>query len=228
MANRSDLPERPLKLAFWSTSYFRGFGGAEKIVNDMLHSLKNTAGIQLYLITEKIKHAQVNNDYFPPLPDQVQIYQNTFTNPLMVQHNPVFFLFRLLKYFKASIQLAFFFRHHKIDIIHLHMVNIDVLLLILYKYLFRYRLVITFTGMEMVLAESGFLSRWKMKAALHHADRVSTVSRDICRQLKQKFAYQLARYIPNGIDVKDVRAIAAPGCPVSRKAAICSAAGCTR
>ena len=196
-----------MKIAFWSTSYFRGFGGAEKIVNDMLHSL-NPAEFKLFLITERIDKGQVNNHFFRPLPAAVEIYQNTFTNPLLALHHPLLFLIRLLKYLKAALQLGLFFWSKRIDVIHLHMVNIDVLLLILYKYLFRYRLVITFTGMEILLADAGVLSKWKMKAALHHADRVTTVSRDIGRQLAQKFNYPNSHYIRNGIDIKAIETIA--------------------
>ncbi len=204
MADRNRHPQQPLKIAFWSSSYLRGFGGAEKIVNDILLSQK-MAKFKRYLITEKVQQSQADSDFFRPLPPEVRIYQNTFCNPLLAQHNPILFLIRLLKYFKAAIQLGFFFRQEKIDIVHLHMVNIDVLVLIFYKFIFKYRLVITFTGMEIALANAGAMSRWKMKKALQYADQVSTVSLEIKQKLADQFAYQHAHYIYNGIDVESLK-----------------------
>lgn len=206
MADRNRHPQQPLKIAFWSSSYFRGFGGAEKIVNDILLSPK-MSGFKRYLISEKVQQSQADSDFFRPLPPEVRIYQNTFCNPLLARHRPVLFLIRLLKYFKAAIQLGFFFRREKINIVHLHMANIDALLLIFYKFIFKYRLVITFTGMEIALADAGAMSRWKMKKALQYADRVSTVSLDIQKKLADQFAYQGARYIYNGIDVESLKRI---------------------
>ncbi len=200
MADRNRHPQQPLKIAFWSSSYFRGFGGAEKIVNDILLSPK-MAVFKRHLIAERVQQSQANSHFFRPLPPGVSIYQNTFCNPLLARNHPLLFLIRLLKYFKAAIQLGFFFRREKIDIVHLHMVNIDVLLLIFYKHIFKYRLVITFTGMEIALAEDGAMSRWKMRKALKYADRISTVSQDIQAQLAKQFAYPDAHYICNGIDI---------------------------
>lgn len=206
MAKREQHPQQPLKIAFWSSSYFRGFGGAEKIVNDILRSPK-MAPFKSYLITERVHPPQADSPFFRTLPSGIRIYQNTFTNPLLAQRRPLSFLIRLLKYFKASIQLGFFFRREKIDIVHLHMVNIDVLLLIFYKLIFKYHLVITFTGMEIALAKDGAMSRWKMKKALRYADRVTTVSRDIQENLVSQFAYTSARFIYNGIDIKTLNEI---------------------
>lgn len=197
-----------MRIAFWSTSYFKSFGGAERIVNDILRHL-SVLNIELFLIADKIRKGQLNNCYFEPLPVKVRVYQNTFPNPLLFQNQPVVFVFKLLIYIKASSQLAFFFLRNKIDIVHLHLVNIDVLLLVLYKYIFNYRLVITFTGVEIVLAERGFLSRLKMSIALKHADRVTAVSMDICRSLKKKFAFPDAIYIRNGINFRQINRIAA-------------------
>lgn len=188
-----------MRIAIWSSSYFKGAGGAEKIVTDLIRHL-NLPGTELLLLGDLAPNHRKESAFFEPLPPGVEVYQNTFANPLLSSHQPLKFLMTLLRYFRASVQLAIFFSRKKVNIMHLHLVNIDVLLLVALKYLFRYQLVITFTGMELDLASAGRLSRLKTKIALKHADQVTTVSKDIQAKLNQQFSFSNAIHIQNGVD----------------------------
>jgi glycosyltransferase involved in cell wall biosynthesis len=190
-----------MRLAFWSTSYFRSAGGAEKIVNVILRNMDNP-DYTLFLIGNQERGCPCNNPIFLPLPESVRIYQNTFPNPLLSKQRPLAFIRDIFLYFKASIQFAFFLRHNAIQAIHLHLVNIDVLLLVFYKFFFRYKLILTFTGTELDLAKSSSLSRFKLKLALKHAERVTVVSKEIGDRLKQEYGFHQAIYIPNGIETR--------------------------
>ena len=129
---------------------------AEKIVNDLLTSYSKRGIKQLFLITNRINKNRKENNLFAPLPVNVEIYQNFFSNPLLSTKQPIIFILKVLLYFIASIQFGIFLYKKKIKIIHLHLVNIDVLLLVFYKFLFRYKLILTFTGLELELAEAGY------------------------------------------------------------------------
>ena len=193
-----------MRLALWSTSYLSGFGGAEKIVNDLLNHYSKF-DIESFLITNGTKGKQGKNKYFEPLDPRVKIYNNTFPNPLLSINNPAVFFYKIFQYFKASIQLACFLQKNKIEVIHLHLVNIDVFLLVFYKFLFKYRLVITFTGLENELAQSSNISRLKINIALKFADCATAVSKDICNKLKINFFYLCAIYIQNGVNVNKIK-----------------------
>ncbi len=71
-----------MRLALWSTSYFKGFGGAEKVVNDLLIHFSKL-GIESFLFTNRLNKKQENSEFFEPLNSKVKIYQNTFPNPLL-------------------------------------------------------------------------------------------------------------------------------------------------
>lgn len=188
-----------MRIALWSTGYFKGFGGAEKVVNDILNHL-DLPDAQLFLIGDQAKHNPAGNEFFSPLPAKVYIYQNTFPNPLLSKSNPLVFIWKILLYLKASIQLAYFLRRHKVQIIHLHLVNIDVLLLIFYKLIFSYKLILTFAGMELLLARNSAISRFKLRMALKYADRVTVVSKEIGKSLEKNYHFSQSIYIPNGIE----------------------------
>ena len=193
-----------MRLALWSTSYFKGFGGAEKVVNDLLIHFSQL-GIESFLITNRLNKKQKNSKFFEPLNPKVKIYQNTFPNPLLFTNRPLVFIFKIFQYLKASIQFGFFLHKNRIEVIHLHLVNIDVLLLVLYKYLFKYRLVITFTGMESEIARLSNISRIKIKIALKFTDCVTAVSKDICDKLKKNYLYPNTLYIQNGVNSGKIR-----------------------
>ncbi|MGH7834697.1 MAG: glycosyltransferase family 4 protein, partial [Candidatus Binatia bacterium] len=78
------------------------------------------------------------------------------------------------------------------------------------KVLFRYRLVITFRAGEDLIARQRRLSTLKIRIALKCADRVTAVSKELCEAVKTKYAFETAFYIPNGLDVGQVREAATP------------------
>ncbi len=188
-----------MRLALWSTGYFRGFGGAEKAVNDLLNRFSEL-GLEMFLIADRSNKDQRDNEHFEPLHPHIKVYQNSFPNPLLFVDRPLRFAIKLLEYSKASVQFGFFLYKAGIQVIHLHSVNLDVLLLILYRYLFRYRLVITFRGTDLALAKSSHLARFKVAIALKFADAVTTVSKDMCDYLRTSFHFQNPIYISNGVD----------------------------
>ena len=68
-----------MRLALWCTSYFAGFGGAEKLVNDLLNRFA-ARGIETFLIGGKSERSDPDNPHYAPLHPAVRIYQDTFLN----------------------------------------------------------------------------------------------------------------------------------------------------
>jgi len=133
-----------MRLAIWNTNYFRGFGGAEKAVTNLVNCFSQL-GIETFLIANRFVKNQTYNQFFEPLHPSVKTYQDSFANPWDSTDKPFRFVGKLLQYLKAAIQFACFLHRNKIQIIHLHYVSWDVLFLALCKRLFGYRLVITFS-----------------------------------------------------------------------------------
>ncbi|MGH7834764.1 MAG: glycosyltransferase family 4 protein [Candidatus Binatia bacterium] len=199
-----------MRLALWCTSYFAGFGGAEKFVNDLLNRFA-ARGIETFLIAGESERSSPDNPRYAPLYPAVRIYQNTFLNPFDYLGRPHVFVLKLFQYITAAIQVGFFLRKNKIDVVHLHFVSFDVLLLLLYKYLLRYRLVITFTGSDIHLAARNNFAGLKVRFALKHADCVTAVSQDLCAKLAALFGAN-PLYVPNGVDREQLRHLGAV-CP---------------
>jgi glycosyltransferase involved in cell wall biosynthesis len=198
-----------MRLALWNTNYFRRFGGAEKAVHNLLNRFSQL-GIETYLIADRSNPPRGHNPFFGPLQPGVKIHQGNFVNPWDSLHKPLIFVSRLLKYLDAAFRFGVFLRRHRTDIVHLHYVSWDVVLLALCKVLFRYRLVITFRAGEDLIAKQRRLSALKIKIALKCADRVTAVSKELREALKMKYAFESALYIPNGLDVDQVRQSATP------------------
>src|SRR5438445_4271766 len=197
-----------MRLALWCTSYFAGFGGAEKVVNDLLNQFA-ARGIETFLIAGKSERSRPDNPHYAPLHPAARVYQNTFLNPFDYLRRPHVFVLRVFQYLTAATQVGFFLRKNKIDVVHLHFVSFDVLLLVLYKYLLRYKLVITFTGSDIHLAARNNLAGLKVRLALKHADCVTAVSRDLCGKLAAVFGCANPFYVPNGVDREQLRQLGA-------------------
>jgi len=193
-----------MRIALWSTGYYRGFGGAEQMVNALLRRF-SMADLDCILIADGEPQWNKQNPYFPSLPDAVEIYIDTFPNPLLYIRRPASLSASLFQYAKAALKLLNFLRHRKPDIIHLHFVSLDVFLLILYKYLFKYRLVITFRGGDLGVAQQSRLARLKVQISLRCADAVTSVSQQIGNCLRDRFGNSKVVCIPNGIDRNEVR-----------------------
>ncbi len=196
-----------MRLAVWCTSYFTGFGGAEKVVNDLLNRFA-ARGIETFLIAGKSERSRPYHPHHAPLDSAVRVYQNRFLNPFDDLRRPHLFVLRLFQYLIAAIQVGLFLRRNKIDVVHLHFVSFDVLLLILYKYLLRYKLVITFAGSDVHLAAKTNWAGLKVRLALRHADCVTAVSRDLCAALTA-FGAATPLHIPNGVDPEHLQNLAA-------------------
>src|SRR5262249_37678836 len=61
-----------------------------------------------------------------------------------------------------------------------------------------------------LIARQRRLSSLKIRIALKGADCVTAISKELCETLKTKHAFAGAVYIPNGLDVDHVRALATP------------------
>ena len=192
-----------MRLALWCGSYFKGFGGVEKVVNDLLNRFAEL-GIDVYLIADSFDREQTNNVHYERLNPKVKIYQNTFSNPFDYFKQPLIFILRLFRYCKAAIQLLSFLRENQIQVVHLHFVNFDVLLLVFYRFFLGYKLVLTFAGSDVEMARTGLFSRLKVKIALKGADGVTAVSQDLCNTLKASYGFSKALYVPNGINTKKI------------------------
>ncbi|HEY3306280.1 MAG TPA: glycosyltransferase family 4 protein [Candidatus Binatia bacterium] len=193
-----------MRLAIWNTNYARHYGGAESAVHQLLNRFAEL-GIETFLFTHDSDIHHAAGHFFEPLNSGVKVYQNSFCNPWDFLHRPVVFAVKFLKYLKAAVQLGFFLRRNKIHVIHLHYVSWDIALLAVYKYFFCYRLAVTFRAGEDLIARYPGLSRLKIRIALKSADRVTTVSNDLCEKLNADYGFSDAVYIPNGVDVTQLR-----------------------
>lgn len=61
-----------MRLALWCGSYFKGFGGAEKVVNDLLNRFANL-GMDQFLIANNSDHRQKDNLAARVSPTQVAV-----------------------------------------------------------------------------------------------------------------------------------------------------------
>jgi len=193
-----------LRIAVWSTGYARGYGGAEQMVNALLRHF-SLEGLDTLLIFNGNRGSRVCNHHFAPLPAEVDVYVDTFPNPLLCSRRSIDFIASLSQYARAAIQLINFLRRRTPDIVHLHFVSVDVFLLILYKYLFSYRLVITFCGGDLTVARQSRLARLKVRIGLRCADAVTSVSQQMAACLCDRFGGHKVVCIPNGVDFSELR-----------------------
>ena len=199
-----------MRLALWCTSYFVGLGGVEQMVNDLSNQLA-ARGKETHLIAGKPGRSVPERKHLEPLHPAVRIYQNTFVNPFDYLRRPLVFVSRLFQYLTAAVQLGFYLRKNRIDLIHLHYVSFDVVLLVIYKWLLRYKLAITFTGSDVHLAKPNNLAGLKVRLALRYADCVTAVSQDLCHKLAARFGGANPVCVPNGVDPDKLRQLAAEG-----------------
>ena len=194
-----------MNIAVWNTGYCRGFGGSEQMVNALLRRF-HLEGLDIALITDGDPgKKKVHNPYFEPLPNDVEVYADTFPNPLLCKRRPVLFISSLIKYGIAALKLKTFFQRRAPQIVHLHFVSLDVFILIFYKYLFKYKLVVTFRGSDLEVAEGSRLGRLKVWTAVRCADAVTAVSQQMVSRLRSQFGAREVAYIPNGVDVAGLR-----------------------
>jgi hypothetical protein len=95
LSGRDKLGMGVVRLAIWNTNYFRGFGGAEKAVTDLVNRF-NELGIETFLIANKFAKNQASNQFVEPLHPSIKTYQNSFTNPWDFTHKPFSFVAKLL------------------------------------------------------------------------------------------------------------------------------------
>jgi glycosyltransferase involved in cell wall biosynthesis len=201
-----------VRIVVWSTGYCRGFGGSEQMVNALLRRF-HLEGLDTVLIADG-DPGKVYKPYFSSLPDQVEVYVDTFPNPLLCKRRPAFFIASLLKYMRASLKLLYFFRQRAPHIVHLHFVSLDLFILVLYKYFFKYRLVITFHGSDLAVTRRSRLARLKVRTAVRCADAVTTVSQQMTACLREQFGAQNVVTIPNGVDCAELKRMAQSVAPL--------------
>ena len=202
-----------MRIALWSTGYYRGFGGTEQMVNALLRRFP-PEGLDTILIANGDPGGRAHNPYFASLPGAVDVYVDTFPNPLLCNRRPTAFIASLSRYARAALKLKNFLQRRTPDIVHLHFVSLDVFLLVLYKYLFKYRLVITFHGGDLGVARQSRLARLKVRIGLHCADAVTSVSQQIAIRLRDQFGIRKVVCIPNGVDHAELRRVVQSVTPV--------------
>ena len=193
-------------IVLWNTGYCRGFGGSEQMVNALLRRF-HLEGLDTALIADG-DSGKVYKPYFSPLPDEVEVYVDTFPNPLLCKRQPALFVTSLLKYARAGLKLLYFFQRRTPHIVHLHFVSLDLFILVLYKYFFKYRLVITFRGGDLAVTRQSRLARLKVRTAVRFADAVTAVSQQMTACLREQFGARSVVTIPNGVDCAELRRMA--------------------
>jgi glycosyltransferase involved in cell wall biosynthesis len=193
-----------LRIALWNTGYGRSYGGAERMVNALLRRFP-LEEMDTLLISDGNPGSRVHNPHFAPLPREVDVYVDTFPNPLLFSRSSIDFAVSLSQYAGAASRLINFWRRRPPDIVHLHYVSVDVFLLIFFKYLFGYRLVITFRGSDLTVARQSRLARLKVRIGLRCADVVTSVSHQMAVWLCDQFGGRKVVYIPNGVDFSELK-----------------------
>ena len=196
-----------MRIALWNTNYFKGIGGSEKVVNELLNQFA-ASGIETFLIANRWRYNDHQHPYFGRLNPKVTVYLNTFPNPLLATRKPLKMVQQVLLYAKASLQLISFLKKSKLHVMHLHFVSVDLLLLVVYKFFFHYRLVVTFRGTDLAMTRSSKLARLKVALALKFSDVVTAVSKEMCHMLESEFGCQKAVYTSNGVDPDRMREVA--------------------
>ena len=195
-----------MKIAYFNSSFFSSYGGAELVTANLINELTRR-GENCFLLASSPAPGSGCN-ITAELDDRVQVYQGKFQNPLHDGDRPLRSLYRIFSYLGSSCRLLSWLARHRVDVIHQHFVSIDVVLLVIFKQLFRYRLVITFHGMELELALHSALSDWKNRLALRHADQVTAVSQRLAERLSTRYAGAQIKHIPNAIDINNINNIA--------------------
>lgn len=88
----------------------------------------------------------------PELDGRITVHQGHFANPLDHSKGPLDFLYSTARYLVSSIALLAWLGKSRVDVIHQHVINLDVLPLLAFKRLLGYRLALTFHGMDLDMA----------------------------------------------------------------------------
>jgi glycosyltransferase involved in cell wall biosynthesis len=195
-----------MKIAFWNSGFMRGYGGAEVSAAELINALAEQ-GESCYLLSSKPEPGgtMIRTAH---LDEQVEVRLGVFHNPLNFAKNPFVLLYKILRYLGSAGALFAWLVRQRVDVIHQHFIGIDVVMLVFFKRLLGYRLVLTFHGLELELADGNSLSGWKNRLALKHADHITAVSRQQCDQLSRLVPGRRVHYIPNAIDKSGIRSLA--------------------
>ncbi len=195
-----------MKIAYWNSGFFGGYGGAELMTAELINALA-CRGQTCFLLASTAEPGS-GSIITAELDARIQVRQDEFHNPLHYRNNPLSFLYRIFSYLLSSCRLFAWLAVNRVDVIHLHCVNIDLVVLAFFKRLFGYRLVVTFHGLELEIASDSFFSDWKNRLALRNADHVTTVSRRLAERLGTRYSAGHIHFIPNAINVDKIRRLA--------------------
>jgi glycosyltransferase involved in cell wall biosynthesis len=189
-----------VKVVLWNTSYLKAVGGAEKIVHDLASEL-DARGVKTLIVADKPVPPVARTAAFSPSSPTIEVYADDLSYPFSLKQGIFKSARQTICYLRATRRMYSLFRRHAVDIIHLHYVNFDVFLLMLYRSMFRCRLVLTFTGGDLALAEKNWLARLRIALAMRGADAATVVSRDMAERLGRLFGRPV-HIIPNGVRVR--------------------------
>jgi len=195
-----------MKIAFWNSGFFGGYGGAELCTAELINTLAGR-GETCFLLANTPGPA-ISSILPHDLDERIVVRRGAFHNPLEQKKNPIVFLYRVFRYLISACSLLAWLIRQRVDVIHLHFVSLDVVMLVWLKRLLGYRLVLTFHGMELELAHSSTLSNWKNRLALKNADHVTAVSRHQCDVLRKIDPACPVHYIPNALDSDRIHQLA--------------------
>ncbi len=187
-----------MTIALWSPGYARGYGGCEQMVNALLRRF-SLQGLRTVLISDGERGSRLQNPYFATLPDRVRAYVDTFPNPLL-SRRPAAVISSSWRYAGAALRWVRFLRRSTPQIVHMHLVTLDVFLLVICKYLFGYRLIVTFGGTDLWVTRESRLGRLRVRVALRCADAVTAVSEHMASLLRERFGRRDVICIANGVD----------------------------
>jgi len=188
-----------MRIVCWNTGFGQGVGGAEKQLLDLLN-LWDVQGLNLHLVTHQPQESTGATTFLPQLRPGITVHTYALPYPFTIEKSRWELAYKPFQYLRSSVRICGLFRRIRPQVVHLHYVNFDVFLLALYRWFFRYRLVITFTGGDVALAERSRMCALRMAVALRFTDVATGVSQNLCNRLERRFQ-RAVQCVHNGVDL---------------------------
>jgi glycosyltransferase involved in cell wall biosynthesis len=183
-----------MRVVLWNDGYLRTRGGAEQVVH-MLAAALSDGGTEVHVIAAPPTGASCGR--VPP--PGVRVHHGISGHPLRRAPHPFAMIADTAAYFAEWLRVTRVLWKIRPDVVHVHYVGLDSLPLVVLGRWLRYRSVLTFTGGDVVIAETRYAGRWRIRLAVRWSDAATAVSHDLASRLGS-VSGRSVRCIPNGVD----------------------------
>ncbi len=187
-----------MDILLWNTSYLQARGGAETHVHLLLNELARH-GLSVGVVANRPEAATATPPLRSPLHPAVVVHADRFPYPFGPGAPGRSRLATPWIYLGSIRRLIGFLRRHTPAVVNLRYVNFDAVPLVWLQRRCGYRLVLTFSGGDVALAERNRLARWRIGFAVRRAGAVTAVSEDLCRRVERLYGRPV-RCLPNGVE----------------------------